>query len=432
MPTPTAEVIAIGDEMTSGARLDTNTQWLCRRLNELGISVRFTSMVGDRLDDNIAVLRQASRRADFIVTSGGLGPTADDLTRDAIAAAFDLPLQLMPDALEHIESMFARSGRPMPPRNQVQAMFPQGATMIANRHGTAPGVDLMLPPPASGKRLLALPGVPAELFEMLDNVVTPRLIQQLGGGRRVLQHAVIKCFGIGESAMEARLGEMISRQHYPLVGITVSAATISLRIIAEAASELECQRMIAQTRAEIIDLAGEFVFGEGETFELPDAVAQLLAARGQCLAAVEIGAAAWVSSAMAAAQASDVWAGGISLPPQHPLAHAPADNRLRSFVADTLGSERPVDWILLVDRYPALPTAATDGARANVAASAADGAGLADGADGAAVRFALLPAATGRQTVQWERRFAGHPDILHARIGKTALELVRQQLIQPE
>src|SRR5262245_47151951 len=127
-----AEIISTGDELTSGQRLDTNSQWLSTRLGELGVQVVYHTTVADHLKANVKVLRQAIERVDLIICTGGLGPTADDLTREAIAAAAGLELDLLPTALAHIESLFARRKRPMPERNRVQAMFPRGSRMVPN------------------------------------------------------------------------------------------------------------------------------------------------------------------------------------------------------------------------------------------------------------------------------------------------------------
>jgi nicotinamide-nucleotide amidase len=308
----TAEVIAIGDEMTSGAKLDTNTQWLCQRLGEIGITVRFTSMVGDQLSDNFAVFRNAANRVDFVVATGGLGPTADDLTREVIAAVAGKPLVLHEPSLRHIESLFASRAREMPPRNRVQAMFPEGAFDIFNPRGTAPGIDMTVARLDGGScRFFALPGVPAEMKEMFGAVVAPRILASLGSERPLIRTAVVKCFGIGESDMEARLGEMISRQSSPRVGITVSAATISLRITVAGKTEEECSGSIDQVRREIKAKAGEYVYGEGEDFELHDAVMQLLEPRNQRLATIELGHAAPLANWLADSLPRHLYAGGM-------------------------------------------------------------------------------------------------------------------------
>lgn len=402
MQTPTAEVIAIGDEMTSGARLDTNSQWLCQRLGELGITVRFTTMVGDQMQDNVDVFRNACDRVDFVVATGGLGPTADDLTRDAIALACDRPLVLRESALRHIESMFKNRQREMPPRNRVQAMFPEGALEIFNPRGTAPGVDVTATfDGRRASRIFALPGVPAEMMEMFAATVAPRIIDQIGGGRRVIKNAVVKCFGTGESDMEARLGEMISRTRFPRVGITVSAATISLRIAAQGETEAECDEMIRQTRAEIFQLAGEFVFGEGETFELQHAVTELLVTRNQRIATIESGHGALVGHWMSDVQPRDRYVGGVVT---NQVDHSAES--LRARMSQPGSGVTAADWLLVIDGYPTLNT------------------------DQDIVADLMFTFCGHDPRHYWQSRqsLGGHPGILPARIGKAALAFARSCL----
>ena len=148
-----AEILAIGDEITGGQLLDTNSQWLSQRLGELGVRVLYHSTVGDELQPCIDVFRRAIQRADIVISTGGLGPTADDLTREALAAATDRPLVMVPEALEHIRQLFARRKREMPKSNELQAFFPEGSRVVPNPNGTAPGIDLDVP--RSGRRPLA-------------------------------------------------------------------------------------------------------------------------------------------------------------------------------------------------------------------------------------------------------------------------------------
>src|SRR3954454_1463972 len=156
-----AEIIAIGDELTSGQRLDTNSQWISERLGEIGVPVAFHTTVGDDLENNIAVFRTAIDRAEIVISTGGLGPTADDLTRDAIAAAAGVELVQDAGALEHIQNLFARRKRAMPERNKLQAQFPRGSQVVPNPEGTAPGIDFTVPRPGRAPcRIFALPGAP--------------------------------------------------------------------------------------------------------------------------------------------------------------------------------------------------------------------------------------------------------------------------------
>jgi nicotinamide-nucleotide amidase len=281
-----AEIIAIGDELTTGQRLDTNSQWLAERLTECGIDVAFHTTIGDDLADNVAAFQAAVRRVDVVVVTGGLGPTADDLTREALAAMAGVGLVRDDASLEHIRQLFARRGREMPERNVVQADFPAGARPIPNEFGTAPGIELRVEhSPSAACTVFALPGVPAEMKPMWDAHVAPA-IAALHPAARVIRHRRIKCFGAGESQLEAMLPDMIRRGREPLVGITVSDATITLRITAGGENEAACQALIEPTVATIREALGTLVFGEGDD-ELEHVVARLLAEQGRTLAIAE-------------------------------------------------------------------------------------------------------------------------------------------------
>jgi nicotinamide-nucleotide amidase len=283
-----AEIISIGDELTTGQRLDTNSQWLAERLLEIGVPVAFHTTVGDQLADNVLVFRQACERADIVVVTGGLGPTADDLTRQALADVVKVPLVQDDASLANIKALFARRKREMPPANIVQAQFPQGSRPIHKPNGSAPGIDISIPR-AIGKpaRVFALPGVPAEMKEMWTATVGPA-IQQHIGVRKVIAHHRIKCFGVGESDLEAMLPDLIARDRYPLVGITVSQATITLRVTAEG-DTAEAARQAMQPTIDIIhQCLGDLIFGKDDE-ELPDVILRLLDLQGDTIAIAEIG-----------------------------------------------------------------------------------------------------------------------------------------------
>jgi nicotinamide-nucleotide amidase len=316
-----AEVISIGDELTSGQRLDTNSQWISERLGELGVRVMYHTTVADDLAANVAVFRAAAERSDLVVASGGLGPTADDLTREALAAVVDRPLVLDEASLEYIRGLFARFKRDMPERNRVQAMFPEGSRVIPNPNGTAPGIWLEVPRKGSGPcQVFALPGVPAELFEMFKATVGPAVLA-MQEVPRVIRHRRIKVFGAGESHVEQMLPDLIRRGREPSVGITVSSATITLRITAAGSTPDECARAIEPTAETIYQSLGNLVVGEEED-ELEDAVTRLLAAGGKTLCTSEYGTAGliaqWLSRASAA---SPSFLGGHVLHSEALLAH---------------------------------------------------------------------------------------------------------------
>lgn len=281
------EVIAIGDELTTGQRLDTNTQWLAQRLTEQGIDVRYHTTVADDMAANLQVFKAAAERAQVVVATGGLGPTADDLTRDAMAEAAGVPLIDDPELASHIEAIFTSRGRQMPPQNLRQAQLPEGAVAINNPGGTAPGIDQTV-----GRcRFFALPGVPAEMREMWAETVEPA-IRAMAGPRRVVRHWLVRCFGAGESHMESLLPDMIARGREPLVGITASHGTITLRVTASGIDEAACYEAMKPTLKEVRTTLGDLIFAEqpgGEPdIELQHVVLSLLKSWGMTLSTHEL------------------------------------------------------------------------------------------------------------------------------------------------
>jgi nicotinamide-nucleotide amidase len=275
--------------------LDTNSQWLSIQLADLGVSTVFHTTVGDTLTDNIDAFRTAARRAAIVISTGGLGPTADDLTREALAEAFDCPLEFRQAAMEHIESLFAKRKRPMPERNRVQAMFPKSSLDIPNPHGTAPGIDLTV---ENACRIFALPGVPAEMMQMWEQTVLSRLTNEMNVGAERWFYRTLKVFGVGESDIEVKLPDLIRRDRIPRVGITVSKATISLRIACLAKNEQEAIEASRPTEKMIHETLGELVFGQGDD-ELDDVVYRWLIEHQQSLSLIEIGGDTLIASWLA-------------------------------------------------------------------------------------------------------------------------------------
>ncbi len=276
-----AEIIAIGSELLSGQGLDTNSQWLSRELAALGIPVGFHTTIGDQLGDHLAAFRIAAGRAALVIVTGGLGPTQDDLTREALAVTAGVALREDPASLEAIRAMFARRNRPMAERNKVQALVPEGAGPLPNRVGTAPGIWMGL----GTATFACLPGVPSEMRIMFHEQVLPRL-RQLGWGGRVILERKINLFGRGESDIEASALDLTARGRVPEVGITAHDATISLRIRGEGATPDEALQQTEATAAMIHERFGDLVLGEGTT-DVSDAVVLDLLRTGATLATAE-------------------------------------------------------------------------------------------------------------------------------------------------
>jgi nicotinamide-nucleotide amidase len=422
-----AEVISIGDELTSGQRLDTNSQWLSTRLGELGVSVMYHTTVADNLDANVQVFRQAAQRADIVISTGGLGPTADDLTRDAIAAAAGVELVLDPAALAYIENLFVRRKRPMLQRNRVQAMFPRGSRVIHNPAGTAPGIDIELALPGhTPARIFALPGVPAEMREMWEQTVAPAIATMLGSPR-VIRHKLIKCFGVGESDLEAMLPDLIRRGRDPQVGITVHGATITLRITAAGDSPEACYQAMESTVATIHQFLGDLIFGEGDD-ELEHAVVRLLNAQQKTLATAEWGSggmiAHWLSEVPSSAEqflGGEVVRNATALTSL--LGIRPTEIAPMGIASDPQFSQKVQEQIV---------TAMSQAIREKLGADYGLAVGQLPTIDQQAVDPPLLYFAVAgpKGTKVKSSPYAGHPDILKTRGGKQALNLLRLILLK--
>ena len=405
-----AEVVAIGDELTSGQRVDTNSAWISQRLAEIGVTTSFHTTVADDLLACVEVFRLAGGRADVVIMTGGLGPTADDLTREAMSQAAQRPLELRDDVLAHIRTMFASRRREMPDRNRVQAMFPQGSQVIDNPNGTAPGIDLTLTDTAGiSCRYFALPGVPAEMREMWCRSVQPSLLE-MGAGRRVIAHRRIKCFGVGESDLEQMLPDLIRRGRSPSVGITVHKATITLRVTAEGVDTAACEKLMQPTVQSIRDCLGDLVFGE-EDDELQHAVCSQLTSCGRTLSTLEWGTPGIISRWLSELDAAS-YAGGLVVASENAalgllgekqLANTTDAKSLCSQLAMATRGRFETDYALVVG--PVHQPSGGETAKIWLAL-----------ADGDKIRCVSLD-------------YLGHPDILAERAAKQSLNLLRRTLL---
>jgi nicotinamide-nucleotide amidase len=272
-----AEILSIGTELLLGEIVDTNAVFLAQRLAELGISVHFRQTVGDNPARLVAALQQAVGRADLVLCTGGLGPTADDITAEGIATACEAPLALDPAAADAVRAFFATRGRPMTDKQLKQAMMPQGAVMLPNPMGSAPGIYLE----TAGKLVVAFPGPPQEMEPMWRASVEPRLAAVTG---QTIWSRTLRFCGIGEAALETAIEDLIAAQTNPTIAPYAKLAEVHLRLAARAETPERAAQMIAPLEAEIRRRMGVHLYGvDAETLEV--AVGRLLA-EAECTLAV--------------------------------------------------------------------------------------------------------------------------------------------------
>lgn len=277
-----AEIVAVGTELLLGNIVDTNSAEISTALAGLGINVYFHTSVGDNPLRLAAVLGQALLRSELVVVTGGLGPTQDDMTKEALAAVTGLPLELHPGARAHVEEYFRATGRTMTENNLRQAMLPRGAEMLPNPRGTAPGVYLW-----TGRcHVFCLPGVPTEMRTMWRESVDPRLkriVAAEGGG--VIHSRTLHFYGIGESLLETKVEDLM-RGSNPTVAPYAGQGEVRLRVTAKAGSKEEAEAMIAPVESAIKARVGEHLYGyDGENLET--VVGRLLAQSSRWLAVAE-------------------------------------------------------------------------------------------------------------------------------------------------
>ena len=255
-----AEIIAIGTELLLGVTVDTNSAYLAQQLATVGVAVRRVTLVRDDLAEMVALIRDASARSDLVICSGGLGPTGDDLTREAIAQALDRPLEFHQQLLDDIAERFAAYKRTMSPSNRQQAYVPRGAHIIRNPRGTAPAFVAE----RDGRLVAALPGVPQELQYLTENALLAYLRDE-HGVRDVIVVREVRVSGLPESVAGERIAEMMNLEN-PVVGITAKRGQHTIRIAATATSPEAAEAMIAPLVRTIEDRFAEHLLGD-ETLE---------------------------------------------------------------------------------------------------------------------------------------------------------------------
>jgi nicotinamide-nucleotide amidase len=299
------EIIAVGTELLLGQITNRNAAYLGEKLAESGFDSHYQVVVGDNLDRIVESIKTAMGRSDAVIMTGGIGPTQDDVTREAISAATRRPLQFNEEFAERLRTFWESRGRQMPKSNLRQAEYPEGAEQITNPKGTAPALALE----HGGCWVFALPGVPAEMRYLLQHEVMPRLLEAAGEEQVVLSR-LVRSWGRSESQVAELLDDLYHRSTNPSVAFLASAGEIKVRITAKAPTEPEAEALIAPYEEIVRGRLGAAVFGvDEETIE--QVVLTLLAERGWTLATAESATAGLIAARITSVPgASEIFRGG--------------------------------------------------------------------------------------------------------------------------
>lgn len=275
----TVEILSVGTELLLGSIANTDAQMLSQGLSELGLNVYWHTVVGDNPNRAREAVKLAKSRADIIITTGGLGPTCDDLTKNVLAEAFGKQLVFHEPSAERIRSYFTRTKRPMTENNLQQAMLPEGCTVLENDWGTAPGCAFE----AEGVHVIMLPGPPSECRPMFHYRAKPYLLSLSEG---VIASHTLKLFGIGESSMEAQLREQMNEMTNPTLAPYAKEGECELRVTAKAENDEQAQKLLKPTVEQVKQLFGSKVYGV-DVSSLEQVVQGLLEEKGMTIGVAE-------------------------------------------------------------------------------------------------------------------------------------------------
>ena len=323
-----AEILSIGTELLLGQIVDTNANYLAQQLPALGLDLYYVSQIGDNLQRLVDAFRRGLERSDVIITSGGLGPTEDDLTREAIAEVMGERPEVQPQLETELREFFARRGRTMPERNVKQATTIPSGTYLPNPIGTAPGWWVQ----RDAKVIVAMPGVPHEMHKMWEEQAQPRLARLISGGAIVSR--TLKLAGIGESHAEEALGDLTHSTN-PTLATYAKSDGIHLRLTAKAATPAEAERQLDQFEPRVRERVDEWLYGR-EHDSFPAVVGAMLRQRGLTLAVGESATGGQLASLITEAPAASV-INDASWPPVALSAVARVSFRVRRKSPTTLG-----------------------------------------------------------------------------------------------
>ncbi len=288
---PSAEIITIGTEILLGEIVDTNTRYIARTLRGMGVNIYRTMTIGDNVERIAESIKHSMQRAEIVITTGGLGPTVDDPTREAVAKAAGLELEFREDLWDQVVAIISRYGRKPSENQKRQAYIPRGAIAVPNPVGTAPCFIVETSPVLKGEGagvrcVVSLPGVPNEMEHILHESIIPYL-QKRFDLNEIIKIRILHCAGLGEGVIDEKISDLEILSN-PTVGLAAHTGVVDIRIAAKAASEAEADRMIAEIEQRVRERLGDVVFGADED-SLEETTLRAVAKRGWTLVAVESG-----------------------------------------------------------------------------------------------------------------------------------------------
>jgi nicotinamide-nucleotide amidase len=406
-----AEIVTTGTEILLGEIVDTNAAWIAQQLREAGVSIYYKTTVGDNEERLRGVLEQSLSRSDVIILTGGLGPTVDDITRQAVAAATQRPLELHEDALEQLKARFERFGSVMSENNVQQARIPHGATLIPNPVGTAPGFIAE----RGGAYVIALPGVPREMKVLMQETVLPWLQERVGSV--VIRRRILRTMGIGESSIDALFDDLM-HQSNPTMGLAAHTGQCDIRIAARADGEEAANAMLDEIEAQIRAKIEKYIYSTvpGESYET--VIARTVQALGKKVALLETNTGGSIATRLQHALTDGtILAAAYS-------AQAQGAEAAPFTLAEALSAGNDMENAA---RHAAAALQAISGAEINVAVVGTTGSD--EGVYGKNAGESWVAITDGKQTIVNRVPFGGTDDFTAVRIGNQVLRMISDMAV---
>lgn len=412
-----AEILCVGTELLLGQIIDTNAAYIASQLARAGIDVLRKQTAGDNLDRIADCISGALSRSEVLVITGGLGPTTDDLTREAIAQAMGVELEHKPDLEEGLKAFFKNRGITPGTTIMRQAYLPQGAEAIHNPVGTAPGV---LATALNSRYIFAVPGVPREMRAMVDESIIPYLLERLEGERQIIVSRVLRAFGIGESGLAEPIEDILTSAKNPTVAPLIYGNTeVHLRLTAKARNEPEAKKLLDEMEATLRERVGKFIFGVDDQ-TVPSVTLDLLKEKSRTLAVAESLTGGVLQSFITDVPgASEVFLGGV-------IAYSPDVKKSVLGVPASIIEEHTV---VSREVAAAMARGAREKLGASIAVSTTGEAGPVT-ATRSTTGTVFIGLSDGERERTFRREFFGDRDAIRRRASLTAIDIVRRSLLK--